>query len=59
MVKIRSCNCANCILYKRHYGQKAKALAKSLPNRKFRHETKRAITSQRDVPESQSGAVWA
>ena len=60
--RIRSCSCPWCngtrMSMALHNGQKAKAFQKNLPNRNFRHKTKLAIASQRDVPESISAGIW-
>ena len=58
MVKIRSCSCAMCKSAARNYEGKGKARVKSLPNRKFRHETRLAIASQGELPESITGNIW-
>ena len=57
-VKIKSCNCGNCNWSKRRRGSEAKAFVKASANRSFRHQTKLAIASQREVPESISGDLW-
>ena len=52
MVNIKSCHCYMCNMSRWNMGQKAKTRIKREPNRKFRHQTKQALHSQNDVPES-------